>query len=117
MSITAIRTIALIVGIGTLLWQVIQLVNGNAQNMFFVADIIFAGALAIAALIKNKPKAIAAMQVAFSGLAGVFAVATFGALTMGTYAFGPFTTTVGLLLCLPCIFFLYKSSIKAGIGS
>ena len=105
----------MVVGVATFIWQMIELMNGNARNMFFAADIIFAVALVAAALIKHDAKASAAMLVAFSGMAGVYAVATFGALTTGTYAFGPFTTTVGLIACLPCMVALYNRFVTAKI--
>jgi peptidoglycan/LPS O-acetylase OafA/YrhL len=103
-----VRILAFITGLLTLAWQVIQVVKGNGQNIFLVADIILGIALMVTALLKPTDKNISWLMAALGFACGVFATATFGALTMGTYNFGAFTTTVGLLPCLASLMWLIK---------
>jgi peptidoglycan/LPS O-acetylase OafA/YrhL len=101
-----IRITTFLVGILTLVWQVVQVANGKAQNMFFVADIILGIALMATALLKPTDKNTIWLIAALGYACGVFATATFGGLTMRTYNFGAFTTTLGLIPCLGCIIWL-----------
>ncbi len=101
-----IRLIAILVGFGTVIWQITEAAQGRSQNMFFIADIIAGLGLGISALVKPQKTATILMLIFFALISGIFMVATFGALTMGTYAFGPMTTTIGLIASIPCIYLL-----------
>ena len=103
-----IRIVAVLVGLGTVLWQVMQWQSGNWQNMFFWPDIIVGLFLGFAAFVKVERWASILMLVGFAGMAGIYSVATLGTLTMGAYDFGAFTTTVGLVFCLPAIWVLVR---------
>jgi hypothetical protein len=101
------KVVAIIVGALTLAWQVLQIINGKAINMFLIADIILGIALIAAALKANTKNGEIYLLIAFAFSAGVFATATFGGLTMGTYNFGAATTTLALI---PCLFYTYTIS-------
>lgn len=108
-----IRILAILVGFGTVIWQISEWSQGRAQNMFFVADVVIGLYLGLSAFIPSARSAQVNLLAAFGLIAGVFSVATFGALTMGIYDFGPFTTTIGLIISLPCMFVLGRNLIKA----
>ncbi len=97
------RFFAFIIGLLTLLWQVIQVANGNFKNLFFTPDILLGLGLILASLVRPRIKAILALIIAYAFSSGVFATATFGGLLVGSYDFGAFTTTLALI---PCIIFL-----------
>jgi peptidoglycan/LPS O-acetylase OafA/YrhL len=104
-----VRILTFITGLLTLAWQVIQIINGKAQNVFLVADIILGILLIAVALMKPEPQKKSWLIAALGYACGVFATATFGGLTMGTYNFGALTTTLGLIPCLYSIIWLiYK---------
>ena len=103
-----VRVVAVLVGFGTVLWQVLQWQSGNWQNMFFWPDIIVGLFLGGAAFIRQERKAALLMLAGFGLMAGIYSVATLGTLTLGAYDFGAFTTTVGLVFCLPAMAFLFK---------
>jgi peptidoglycan/LPS O-acetylase OafA/YrhL len=108
-NMKAVRIIAFSTGLLTLVWQIMQIANGKGQNIFLIADIILAIVLMATALLKPEGKNVTWLIAALGFACGVFSTATFGGLTMDTYNFGAFTTTVGLLLCLACIiWFQYK---------
>jgi hypothetical protein len=101
-----VRIITFLVGLLTLVWQGMQVANGKAQNMFFIADIFLGAFLIASAILKPIEKNISWLMVALAYASGVFSTATFGGLTMGTYNFGAFTTTLGLIPCLGSIVWL-----------
>ena len=105
---TFIRIVAILVGFGTVLWQVMQWQSGNWQNMFFWPDILVGLFLGGAAFLKGPRLPALLMLAGFGLMAGIYSVATLGTLTMGTYDFGAFTTTVGLIACLPAMAWLVK---------
>jgi peptidoglycan/LPS O-acetylase OafA/YrhL len=101
-----VRILAFITGLLTLGWQIMQVAQGNAKNLFLIPDIILGIVLMVAAVLKPEGKNISWLIAALGYACGVFATATFGGLTMGTYDFGAFTTTVGLVPCLGSIVWL-----------
>jgi peptidoglycan/LPS O-acetylase OafA/YrhL len=103
-----VRILAFATGLLTLAWQVLQIVNGKGQNIFLIADIILSFALMATAFLKLSDRNISWLQAALGFSCGVFATATFGGLTMGTYNFGAFTTTVGLVVCFVSLVWLIR---------
>jgi hypothetical protein len=97
------RIIGFITGLLTLAWQVIQIMNGKGENIFLVADIILGIFLIISSLVNETKNGSLYLLLAYTYSAGVFSVATFGNLTIGTYNFGAFTTTLGLV---PSVIFM-----------
>jgi peptidoglycan/LPS O-acetylase OafA/YrhL len=104
-----VRILAFSTGILTLVWQILQIVKGNGQNIFLIADIILSVLLMVTALLKPNAKNTSLLIIALGFACGVFATATFGGLTMGTYNFGAFTTTVGLAICLASLLWLIRN--------
>jgi CDP-diglyceride synthetase len=104
-----VRVIAFVTGLLTLAWQMIQIAKGNGQNIFLIADIILGMVLMATAWLKPNGKNTSWLIAALGYTCGVFATATFGALTMGTYNFGAFTTTAGLVPCLASLLWLIRN--------
>jgi peptidoglycan/LPS O-acetylase OafA/YrhL len=104
----AIRILTFITGLLTLGWQIMQIAKGNAKNLFLIPDIILGIVLMVAAVLKPEGKNISWLIATLGYACGVFATATFGGLIMGTYDFGAFTTTVGLVPCLGSILWLIR---------
>lgn len=107
-NLKTIRVLAIVVGLSTIAWQIMQISNDNMRNMFLIADIGIGLLLALTALVSNKKTAALLMLIMFSAIGGVFSVATFGDLTLGQYKFGSFTTTVGIVISLISIIILYR---------
>ena len=97
------RTFAFIIGSLTVLWQIMQVVEGNFRNLFFPTDLILGAALMITALLKPTIKNQLLLLAAYAFSVGVFATATLGGMLVGSYNFGAFTTTIALV---PCSIFL-----------
>lgn len=97
------RIFAFVIGSLTVLWQVLQVVDGNFRNLFFPSDLLLGVALMITALLKPSSKNLLLLLAAYAFSAGVFATATLGGILVGSYDFGAFTTTVALV---PCFVFL-----------
>ncbi len=103
-----VRILAFSVGLLTLVWQIVQITNGKGQNIFLIADIILGIVLMITAFLKPNHNNANWLIAALGFACGVFATATFGALTMGTYNFGAFTTTLGLVPCFISLLWLIR---------
>lgn len=106
------RIIGFIIGLLTLLWQVMQIAQGNFQNLFFIPDIMLGAALISASLVRTNRNGVLYLLLAYAFSVGVFGTATFGGLLTGTYDFGAFTTTVALVPCIIFIVLLSKETIK-----
>ncbi len=91
------RIFAFIIGTLTLIWQLVQIVTGNAINQFLIPDLLLGIALVGASFLTPTQRGVSLLLAAFGFTAGVFAVATFGGLLTQTYDFGAFTTTIGLI--------------------
>jgi peptidoglycan/LPS O-acetylase OafA/YrhL len=104
-----VKILAFSTGLLTLVWQIMQVANGKGQNIFLIADIILGIALMVTASLKTNDKNTSWLNAALGFACGVFATATFGALTMSTYNFGAFTTTVGLVPCLASLVWLIRN--------
>ncbi len=98
--ISSAKIIGAIIGLLTIAWQIMQIVNGKAFNMFLIADFILGIALILAAISKVKKNQPLYLLMAFMFSAGVFATATFGGLMTNTYNFGAITTTLALIPCV-----------------
>ncbi|MDX2061858.1 MAG: hypothetical protein SFY70_02235 [Bacteroidia bacterium] len=94
---TLARIFGGIIGGLTLAWQGWQVALGEAQNFFFIPDVLLGIFLVVASLRNESPRAVAGLLWAYGYTTGVFATATFGGLLMGTYDFGAATTSVGLV--------------------
>jgi peptidoglycan/LPS O-acetylase OafA/YrhL len=101
-----VRIVTFIIGLLTLGWQFMQIAQGKIKNLFLIPDIILGILLMMVALLNPEGKNVKWLITALGYACGVFATATFGGLTMGTYNFGAFTTTLGLLPCLGSIIWL-----------
>ncbi|MEM7575452.1 MAG: hypothetical protein AAF433_21290 [Bacteroidota bacterium] len=106
--ITTARILAILIGSLTLLYQVMEIANGNALNFFLVGDIILGIVLIAAAFTQPVARRPLYLLTAFAYTSGVFMIATFGGLVVGTYDFGAFTTTVGLIPALAMVVLLLR---------
>jgi peptidoglycan/LPS O-acetylase OafA/YrhL len=103
-----VRILVFSIGLLTLTWQLIEVIKGNIQNIFFIVDILLGIALIVTATLKPNAINTSWLNAALGFACGVFATATFGGLTMGTYNFGAFTTTVGLIPCLATLLWINR---------
>lgn len=97
--IRSARIFAALIGGLTLMWQGGEVLNGELLNRFLVADIILGLLMIVAAALPRRYDSVLAMLVAYAYSSGVYAVATTGGLLLGSYDFGAFTTTLGLVPC------------------
>ena len=106
--ITVARVLAVITGSLTLLYQFMEVLNGNAKNLFLVGDIVLGIVLIAAAFARPVASRPLYLLAAFAYTSGVFMIATFGGLVVGTYDFGAFTTTIGLVPSLAMVVLLLR---------
>ena len=85
--ISVARVLAVITGSLTLLYQLMEVLNGNAKNLFLVGDIILGIVLIAAAFARPVARRPLYLIAAFAYTSGVFMIATFGGLVVGTYDF------------------------------
>ncbi len=102
----AIRIIAILVGLGTIAWQMSELAAGRADNMFFLPDIVVGLFLAGSALIRPERRAQVLMLCGFGLMSGIYSVATLGQLWLGALDAGGISTAVGLAFTLPSMAWL-----------
>lgn len=97
-----VRILAILVGFGTVAWQVMQWSQGNAQNMFFIADIIVGLYLGFVAFLPKVRLALVHMFAGFGLMSGIYLVSTLGTVTMiGGLEAGAMSTLIGLVATLP----------------
>ena len=118
-TLAVIRIITFLVGFLTVAWQILQATSGNVANAFFIPDLIVGVPLMIATLWPKSTKTSFTIielvwLIGLSSMSGVYMVASFGALSLGEYTddVGPATTSIGLVVCTPCMVILTKRILK-----
>ncbi len=102
-----VRIIAILVGLGTIAWQIMQWSGGNAQNMFFLPDILVGLYLAAAALFRDVRRAMLHMFAGFGLMSGIYLVVTLGTPWVEeTFSVAANSTLLGLIFTLPCMVWL-----------
>ena len=104
-----IRIVAILVGLGTVAWQGLQWSQGNAQNMFFIPDIIVGLYLGAAGMLPKVRAALIHMFAGFGLMSGIYLVATLGTWTVtGGLDAGAISTLVGLVFTLPAMIWIAR---------
>ena len=113
-TLAVIRIITFLVGFLTVAWQILQAVTGNVSNAFFIPDLVVGVPLTLATLWPSTQTSFTIIElvwlIGLSSMSGIYLVASFGALSLGEYTddVGPATTSIGLVVCIPCMVILSK---------
>ncbi|MEL6687765.1 MAG: hypothetical protein AAFP97_09090 [Pseudomonadota bacterium] len=109
-----IRIIAILVGFGTVAWQMMEMSQGRGQNMFFWADIIVGIYLGAVAFLPNVRAAQVHMLAGFGLMSGIYLVATLGTIAMeGALNEGATSTLIGLIFTLPSMTLLGRKLVRS----
>ena len=120
-----IRIVTFLVAFLTVAWQILQAATGNWDNAFFFPDLVVGIPLTVVTFYPANFFIELSWLIGLSSMAGVYLVSCVGALTVGEYtdSFGPLTTTVGLVACIPCmlilsqrLMFRHDQNRESGVG-